>query len=74
MIIHSITPIPLLLPESTLPPTATMTIADGILEGEPGPDGFAIRRLISTNPASYLKKEYAPGALYQPPKTPGASV
>lgn len=40
----------------------------GFLEGVDGPQGFTVRRVISTDPAAYLSPTLAPGAVYHPPK------
>jgi len=33
----------------------------GVIEAEKTSEGYAVRRLISTNPSDYLKKAYTPG-------------
>ena len=35
----------------------------GVIEAEKTSVGYAVRRLISTNPSDYLKQEYTPGVL-----------
>lgn len=42
---------------------AYRNVDGGILEGVDTPDGFRIGRLISTNPALYLRADFAPGTI-----------
>ena len=63
MLIHSIAPLPLLLPPGGEPPQETLPVNGVLLEGRRTPEGFLVSRLISTNPADYLSGRYAPGSL-----------
>lgn len=63
MIIHSVMPYAYLIEQPEGPAPATMEIKGGYLEGYQTPQGFVSGRLISTDPAMYLKAEYAPGSL-----------
>lgn len=65
MLIHSVTPAQLLIeqPQSLQP--STLRIDGGILEGYETPGGFQTQRLLSTDPAMYLRAEYAPGQIYK---------
>lgn len=47
-------------------PVECLPFAKGYLEGTAGPEGFLVRRVISTDPAAYLSPAYAPGAVYRP--------
>ena len=67
MILHSIAPLPLLLPKEEQLPKETLAVGGALLEGQRTPKGFLITRLISTNPADYLSGRYAPGSLCFPP-------
>ena len=68
MIIHSIAPLHLLLEQPQIPQASMRQISGGYLEGVETPEGFQATRLCSTNPALYLKNEYAPGSIL-PPQT-----
>jgi len=46
--------------------TNMQTIDGGYLEGQHTAQGFRMLRLHSTNPALYLKNEYAPGSILPP--------
>lgn len=63
MLIHSVAPLPLLLPPAGSPPAETLPAGGALLEGRRMPEGFCISRLISTNPADYLNPRYAPGSI-----------
>ena len=63
MIIHSISPIHFLLEQAESHPVSVQQIDGGYLEGYHSPQGFHASRLHSTNPALYLKNEYAPGSI-----------
>jgi hypothetical protein len=64
MIIHSVTPIDMLLYPETSARPETMPFSDGLLEGVKNQDGFTISRVISTNPKVFLDNRYAPGQIY----------
>lgn len=66
MIIHSVTPVELLMEQPQASSAAVMEIQGGYLEGHRTPQGFVTSRLISTDPALYLKNEYAPGSILPP--------
>ena len=68
MIIHSIAPLGLLQEQPNLPQSSMRQINGGYLEGVETPQGFQATRLCSTDPALYLKNEYAPGSIL-PPQT-----
>lgn len=63
MLIHSITPLPLLLPPAESPPLEMLPLGGALLEGHKTPEGFSVSRLVSTNPADYLDPRYAPGSI-----------
>jgi hypothetical protein len=45
------------------PEMTTRRFAFGLAEGTQTPGGFMLSRLYATDPALYLKKEFAPGQL-----------
>jgi len=63
VIIHSVTPVHFLLEQSEGPTMNMHRINGGYLEGRHTPQGFQASRLHSTDPALYLKNEYAPGSI-----------
>ncbi|MCI8441623.1 MAG: hypothetical protein HFG27_03710 [Provencibacterium sp.] len=63
MILHSVAPLSMLLPEQEQPPLETLPAGGALLEGRRTPEGFLVSRLISTNPADYLSARYMPGSL-----------
>ena len=63
MLIHSITPTALLMEQEEARPLTARMVAGGYLEGYDTPQGFQAARLYSTDPAQYLKSEYAPGSI-----------
>ena len=63
MILHSIAPLSLLLPEGQEPLQETLPVNGALLQGRRVPEGFLIDRLISTNPADYLDTRYMPGSV-----------
>ncbi|HHY51671.1 MAG TPA: hypothetical protein GX499_00305 [Clostridiales bacterium] len=66
MVIHSVMPYPFLMEQPEQPPSTVMEIQGGYLEGYHSPKGFVASRLITTDPALYLKAEYAPGSIIHP--------
>ncbi len=66
MVIHSVMPYAFLMEQPEQPAGALMEIQGGYLEGYQTPRGFVANRLISTDPALYLKTEYAPGSIFPP--------
>lgn len=42
----------------------TQSFAGGMLEGQDTPEGFAINRVMSTDPSVYLNPALAPGQIY----------
>ena len=60
MILWTVEPYDRIFP-TELSKTITMNIASGFIEGSITPLGFSVSRLVSTNPADYLKSEYSPG-------------
>ena len=72
MLIHSIAPLPLLLPPDEEPRPETLSLSGALLEGRRTPQGFLVSRLLSTNPADYLCGRYAPGSLC--PLPPGQEM
>jgi len=66
VIIHSIAPLEFLQEQPQLPQATMRQINGGYLEGQDTPQGFQATRLCSTNPALYLKTEYAPGSILLP--------
>ena len=63
MVIHSVAPLSMLIPEAPVRPCEIRRFEGGFLEGQQDPDGFRISRLISTDPMLYLDPKYAPGQL-----------
>ena len=63
MIIHSVTPLDMLIEQAPPQRTASMQEDGGCAEGVETPEGFMMTRLHSTNPALYLKKELSPGSI-----------
>jgi len=63
VIIHSVTPVHYLCEHPEMPKLSIQQISGGYLEGYDTPRGFQASRLYSTNPALYLKNEYAPGSI-----------
>lgn len=64
MLIHSIVP-PELLEEATpLPQRQLLPFYDGFVEVEGSGTNCTVSRVISTNPAVYLDKRFAPGAQF----------
>lgn len=68
MLIHSVTPADFLREFPEYPQLTMKKFYGGFIEGEDTPQGFVISRLHSTNPALYLSKAYAPGAVFAIPK------
>jgi len=66
VIIHSIAPLDFLQEQPQIPKATMRQISGGYLEGLETPQGFQATRLCSTNPALYLKSEYAPGSILPP--------
>lgn len=64
MIIHSITPIGMLLPPDDSPPQQTMQVDGVTLRGRRTPDGFLVSSVFSTSPSAYLDGRFAPGSCY----------
>ena len=63
MIVHSVTPVHFLLDQPESPSASMQQIEGGYVEGYHTPQGFHMSRLHSTDPALYLKNEYAPGSI-----------
>ena len=63
MVIHSVTPVSLLLEHPESPEMSVQRINGGYIEGHNTPQGFRAFRLHATDPAMYLKSEYAPGSI-----------
>lgn len=59
-------PLPYLMERPEQPAAAVMEIQGGYLEGYETPRGFVANRLISTDPAMYLKAQYSPGSVFPP--------
>ena len=66
MMIHSVTPVYYLLPQTSKESLTTEPCPYGFIEGTPTPEGLMISRIISTDPAAYLDPAFQPGCLYQP--------
>lgn len=60
MILWTIEPIDRIFPTEP-PKSVTMSIKGGLLEGTRTPEGFAVTKLISTDPKLYLDPTNAPG-------------
>ena len=69
MIIHSVTPTWYLMEQPAAPAMEVTDFAGGYLEGVRQGRDLIISRVISTDPAVYLKPEYAPGQAYSLPQT-----
>jgi len=63
VIIHSIAPHEFLREQPEIPQATMRQINGGYIEGQQTPQGFVATRLCSTNPALFLKNEYAPGSI-----------
>lgn len=63
MLIHSVTPVQMLIEQPELPPYELRQIPGGYAEGQWTAQGFQIARLCSTDPGMYLRDEYAPGSI-----------
>ena len=64
MLIHSVTPIHMLTPQDDIPETEMRNLScGGYMELTRTPQGLMVSRISSTDPASYLKKEYSPGRI-----------
>ena len=63
MIIHSVAPINALTEEPQMQKSVARPINGGYVEGIETPGGFQLTRLISTDPALYLKKDFNPGSI-----------
>jgi len=63
MIVHSVTPVHFLLDQPEIPAVSMRQISGGYVEGYHTSQGFHLSRLHSTDPALYLKNEYAPGSI-----------
>lgn len=68
MIIHSVTPAWYLMEQPAAPTMEAVGFDGGYLEGVRQGGDLLISRVISTDPAVYLKPEYAPGSTYTLPK------
>ncbi len=66
MLLHSVVEAALLTEPPALPKLYTQPFADGLLEGYDSGKDFIISRIISTNPAAYLRPDLAPGQIYMP--------
>lgn len=66
MMIHSITPLEMLVEQPELPPVSIRQVEGGYVEGVETPQGFSTTRLCSTNPRLYLKNQYTPGSILGP--------
>lgn len=60
MILHSVAPLSLLLEPDETPPPETITVRGALLAGRRTPEGFAVSRVLSTNPRDYLV--FSPGS------------
>ena len=63
MLIHSVTPVHLLIEQPEIPALEQRLIAGGYLEGGRTEQGFVLSRVCSTNPADYLNGGFAPGQI-----------
>jgi hypothetical protein len=64
MLIHSVTPLEMLIERPEIPAASIKEIPGGYLEGYDTPQGFCMSRLCSTDPMQYLRAEYTPGSIY----------
>jgi hypothetical protein len=63
MIIHSVAPLSHLVETPEYPELTVKSFSGGYFEGRNTPEGFVLSRLHSTDPALYLKKNYAPNSI-----------
>ena len=61
MLIHSVTPIEMLVEQPQIPQMQYRKIGCGYLEGTETPQGFCVSCLHSTDLSLYLQPGYAPG-------------
>ena len=61
MILHSVAPLPMLLEPEEAPPPETRTVRGVLLAGHRTPEGFAVSRVLSSNPRDYLT--FSPGSI-----------
>ncbi len=61
MILHSVAPLSALIPPDETPPSETISVRGTLLAGRRTPEGFAVSRVLSTNPADYLA--FSPGSV-----------
>ncbi|MBP1581242.1 MAG: hypothetical protein J6A26_02430 [Oscillospiraceae bacterium] len=66
MLIHSVMMLDALLPPQEPPSCSLQPLGNGWVEGVEQNGQMTVRRIISTNPADYLKPEYMPGQLFVP--------
>ena len=69
MIIHSVTPTWYLMEQPAAPTMEVAGLDGGYLEGVRQGRDLIISRVISTDPAVYLKPEFAPGSTYTLPQS-----
>lgn len=64
MILHSVAPLSLLLPQEETIPQESISTGSMSLLGRHTPQGFLISRVISTDPSVYLRGSCMPGSIY----------
>lgn len=67
MVIHSVTPIELLMPQMGAQNLVTKPFDRGFISGYDTPQGFAIANVISTDLSVYLDDKFSPGKIYHAP-------
>lgn len=64
MIIHSIVPAEFIEDQGQPPQSKCVKCEYGFVQVVKGAEGWAVNRLISTNPADYLNPQYSPGTKF----------
>lgn len=67
MLIHSIAPIEYLMGPAAPSNSVCRTYGSRVLQGHETPQGFVLERVISTDPADYLRADWSPGSLLPRP-------
>jgi len=62
MFIYSVTPAHMLVEQQGPSDLEVLEVPGGYAEGRRTPRGFQVARLCSTDPAMYLKPDFAPGS------------
>ena len=62
-LLYTIQPAEAIFPQADPPASRMMMVRGHLCECVREGEGYAVKRLISTNPADYLEPELAPGAI-----------